>query len=1235
MFNKKLSLLFAISAFGFVVSSIISSKGSTFNNLSIKDGDFIILFRDGKNIVDFKNEISSFSKDIEITEKYNGVVNGVRVKANSLYKTTFENLNSVLEVGENKFHKINITETEPVYDSSTTFYEPLKNNSIKELNVPENNNGGEGTLIAVLDSSFSLNHEAFKDLDANTGKKLTREEVDQIVSSSDFSARNLEQYYYNDKIPYYHDYGGDLGLGTSAFNEDSDVASLNSNHGMHVSSIATANGEFSGVAPNAQLAFMKVFGDYSDGSQGCFDSMLVSALNDAYKLGADVINMSLGAALNEFDDSPVYTVLEKLEKAGVTISAAVTNEGKGLWKNSGVYAYNTTEVVEDGVIGSYAASNFVTGVASYNVFDDNDGTYVSSEIAVDGDTIYGEDQLTNVANSEVQYDSEMHFYDLIPEGEKSVALPYVVIDGVGSIEGDKDTNTHEILGDDYKDLDVKGKIVVVKRGRIEFSTKVKNAKTHGAIGIIVTNDAGLGDIARFDLSTLAKENYIPVFSGKQDDFEKLQNADKKEITITKSLVSDFSTNGTTADLRIATEISTPGQNIAGAVNVPLTGSKELINNGYAYMSGTSMAAPNYTGSIALALSEQNFDSEEDELNYKKSLEARAMTTAKPIFQANGSPASVRRQGAGALDVSNLIRSKQYLTSEEGNGKIELKNNVDIAQGNIKFSVNLINENKDSGTYKAKLYVSAPEITELDKETYPDFGDVKLQTIKNKLIDTYEFNVSLNGETSQKINVSYSLSDETKEYLTNTFENGNYIEGYLILTPNQSDLTELSIPYLGFYGDYNKQDAVEPFTFERKEGKTYASDLLNNLLEVTGAQKENVNYNSLIGVTGNEINTSMTDDIFLHNVDPSEEFTPILNRKIGDTYHLYAGSRGLSNVLYIQQYVTRNVTSSKITLTNENDETVYVSRMKDSLIADEADTRLYKSLSTVSLFSQNYLGAHRAYAVINLKNRLSGQNFADGTYKLKFEYNLLNGDKDSKEYVLHINENPEPYDIVETSFVDKDVLTITFDKEMFEVKINGENALLSSTENNKYTYKFSLKEHNLTIEDGVYITYLGDNYGEMKGILSEGGNGIMWSKTAQNGGVVSLDSASYDDNESSISGTQYRVSYYNKSGQRLQLPRDAYVTIFTNYEPSTVKCYRISNGELKEMECESLNGAVKVELDGVDTFILTGSVKEDIDESNNDENQDLTWLWITLGVGGGVIGIGGIGALIYFFIIKKK
>ncbi len=1236
MFNKKLSLLFAISAFGFIVSSTITGKDSNFNFPVIKDGDYIVLFKDGKNIQDFKNEISIISKDIEIKEVYGGIVNGARIKASNFYMPYLESLNSISKISENKYHEVKVTNTQSIYDSSKTFYEPLTNNSVKELNIPESNKGGEGTLIAILDSSFSLTHEAFTDLDTDLKKKLTKEKVDTIVKSSDFRARNLDQYYYNDKVPYYHDYGGDLGIGNSPINEDSNVASLNSNHGMHVASIATANGTFTGVAPNAQLAFMKVFGDYSDGSQGCFDSMLVSALNDAYLLGADVINLSLGAALNEFEDSPVYAVLERLENEGVTVSAAVTNEGKGLWKNSGIYAYNTTEVVEDGVIGSYARSDSVTGVASYNIFDDNDGTYVSSEIAIGEDTIYGEDQLTNVTNNEVQYKSELHFYDLIPEGQKSVKLPYVIVPGVGSIQGDKDTNTHEVLGNDYEGLNVEGKIVVVKRGRIEFSTKVKNAKEHGAIGIIVTNDSGLGDISRFDLSSLAQENYIPVFSGKQDDFEKLEAAENKEITITKTLISDFSTNGTTADLRIATEISTPGQNVAGAINIPLTGTKQFINNGYAYMSGTSMAAPNYTGSIALILGEQDFADEEDELAYKKSLEARTMTTAKPIFQANGSPASVRRQGAGSLNVSNLLSSNQYLTSEDGKGKIELKNNFDIASGKIKFSVNLINENSESGSYKAKLYISAPEITELDKETYPKFGDVKLQTIKNKLVDTYEFDVALNGKEIQKIDVSYDLSDETKKYLTETFENGNYIEGYLMLTPNQSSLNELSIPYLGFYGDYNKQDAVEPFTFEREEGKTYASDLLNNLLQVTGAQKENVNYNSLIGVTGNDISTSKTDDIFLHNVDPAKEFTPILNRKIGDTYHLYAGSRGLSNNLYIQQYVSRNVKSSKVTLTNEAGEDVYVTRMKDSLIADETDTRLYKSLSTVSIFSQNYLAAHRAYAIIRLKDRVNGQNYADGTYKLKFEYDLLSGDKDTKEYVLHINEDPEPYDFIEASFVDKDVLTLTFNKEMFEVKVAGIDATLAPTTDGKYTYTFSLKEHDLTVEDNVYITYVGENYGEISGILAENGNGIMWSKTAQDGGSVALQSAEYIDPENSINGIQYRVSYYNRADQRLQLPRDAYITIFSDYDSSTVKCYRVSNGELKEMESADLKGATRINLDGVDTFILTGSVSEKPSDPTEPQqpSNDLTWLWITLGTLGGAIIIGG-GVILVYLIVKKK
>ena len=62
-------------------------------------------------------------------------------------------------------------------------------------------------------------------------------------------------------------------------------------HGTHVSGIATANGgEIIGVAPDAQLVYMKVF-DYNDSSSS---DAILAALEDAVILGVDCVNMSLG-----------------------------------------------------------------------------------------------------------------------------------------------------------------------------------------------------------------------------------------------------------------------------------------------------------------------------------------------------------------------------------------------------------------------------------------------------------------------------------------------------------------------------------------------------------------------------------------------------------------------------------------------------------------------------------------------------------------------------------------------------------------------------------------------------------------------------------------------------------------------------------------------------------------------------------------------------------------------------
>ena len=66
-------------------------------------------------------------------------------------------------------------------------------------------------------------------------------------------------------------------------------------HGTHVAGIAAANAvEGSGVvgmAPDAQLVIMKVFG----ANGGAYTDDIVAALEDALRLGVDVVNMSLGS----------------------------------------------------------------------------------------------------------------------------------------------------------------------------------------------------------------------------------------------------------------------------------------------------------------------------------------------------------------------------------------------------------------------------------------------------------------------------------------------------------------------------------------------------------------------------------------------------------------------------------------------------------------------------------------------------------------------------------------------------------------------------------------------------------------------------------------------------------------------------------------------------------------------------------------------------------------------------
>ena len=213
---------------------------------------------------------------------------------------------------------------------------------------------GTGKVIAVLDTGLNVNHEAFADADGNCAKygRLTK---------ADLAAAVAPGVYVSAKIPFAYDYA----------EGDADVTDYQG-HGTHVSGIATGctydaeNEEYTflGSASGAQLVSMKIFKDEGGGTS---DDIYFYALEDAYRLGVDTINMSIGAQNGFTYDASLETevfgnIYKRLENAGIITCVAGGNEySMAEYSSAG---YIGPEYQDYGVVGSPATYEGNTSVAS-------------------------------------------------------------------------------------------------------------------------------------------------------------------------------------------------------------------------------------------------------------------------------------------------------------------------------------------------------------------------------------------------------------------------------------------------------------------------------------------------------------------------------------------------------------------------------------------------------------------------------------------------------------------------------------------------------------------------------------------------------------------------------------------------------------------------------------------------------------------------------------------------------
>lgn len=308
----------------------------------------------------------------EVERSYTTVFNGFSVKVdNSSEKEAIKELPGVVDVYERHFYTLPEPDT-TVYEAPETA--PQLATSTGMIGAPqlyEAGYDGTGQVIAVIDSELDVEHEMFQTEPQNP--KYSKEDIAALLEQPQLHFNlDVDDVYRSAKIPFAYDYVQD-----STDLENPDVI-----HGTRVSGITAGKDglgpdgktQFSGVAPEAQILFFKVFaGEYAS------DDIILEAVDDAVKMGVSAINMSLGADYQAQTGSvPFGKAVTNARKAGVYVACAAGNATMG-YKDA-VPNVEHIEYSAGGTPSNFSAATSVAGSANsclwLNKFTLKDGTEV-------------------------------------------------------------------------------------------------------------------------------------------------------------------------------------------------------------------------------------------------------------------------------------------------------------------------------------------------------------------------------------------------------------------------------------------------------------------------------------------------------------------------------------------------------------------------------------------------------------------------------------------------------------------------------------------------------------------------------------------------------------------------------------------------------------------------------------------------------------------------------------------
>ncbi|MGH8946448.1 MAG: S8 family serine peptidase [Acidimicrobiia bacterium] len=489
----------------------------------------------------FVNEMRNRAPRAEVVRTYSLTLNGMAIKLNGHSLQEISRVSGISNIGFSSLYKPDMSVSVGLIGADEVWG-----------SLGGQRNAGEGITVGIIDTGIDDTHDFFK---CKGDPRRTGDGIEHEVFVS--------------------------GEGTELFGE-----TLVFDHGTHVAGTVAGcvfdgrkaepvavSGTLSGVAPGATLHDYNVFPGFGAGfiafGGSAFSHDIAAALEEAVADGMDVVNMSLGGAVQGPHDFLAEASNATVD-AGVVVVTSAGNEGPG-----------------DATVGSPGTAEKAITVAAMT-----NGHFGGVPVDV----------------GDVQYVAAAG--DFGPFGDPTGPAPLVWWENA---TGNDDTLACD-AADDGSVID--GNIALIQRGACSFTTKVRNAENAGAVGVIVYNNVGGGPVSMAHDGTDPKPEIVAVMVSRDDGAEIIDTGLGEATTIgggavefltEPDIIAGFSSRGPAPfSYIIKPDITAPGVNVYSSV----------FDGQFAFFQGTSMSSPHVAGAAALLLDD---DGMRDPIDVKSAL----------------------------------------------------------------------------------------------------------------------------------------------------------------------------------------------------------------------------------------------------------------------------------------------------------------------------------------------------------------------------------------------------------------------------------------------------------------------------------------------------------------------------------------------------------------------------------------------------------------------------------------